>query len=69
MNEMITDPLRTSDTTDIMDSGLFNDEKYAKSAMQMNVEINGIAQFHRKGVVWWRLGYQTRPQITDIISI
>ena len=36
MNEMITELRRTSETTEIMESGSFKAEKYAKSAMQMN---------------------------------
>lgn len=51
MNEMITELRRTSDTTEIMESGSFNDVKYAKSARHMNMDINGMARLQWKGVV------------------
>ena len=40
----------TSDTTEIMDSGLFSEVKYAKSPMHMNMDMSGIAQLQRNGV-------------------
>ena len=50
MNEMITELRRTRDTTDIIESGSFKAEKYAKSAMQMKKEISGMAQLQWNGV-------------------
>lgn len=50
MNEMITELRRTSETTEIMESGSFKAEKYAKSAMQMKMEISGMAQLQWNGV-------------------
>ena len=44
MKEMITELRRTSDTTDIIESGSFRDVKYAKSPIHMNMDMNGIAQ-------------------------
>lgn len=44
MNETMTDPRLTSDTMDIIESGSLSEVKYAKSAMQMNTDIRGIAQ-------------------------
>lgn len=51
MNEMITELRRTRDTTEIMESGSFSEVKYAKSPRHMNMDISGIAQLQRKGVV------------------
>ena len=51
MNEMITELRRTRETTEIIESGSFNDVKYAKSPMHMKMEISGIAQLQWKGVV------------------
>ena len=51
-NDIMTELLRTSDTTEIMESGSLSDEKYAKSPIHINIEISGIAQLQRKGVVW-----------------
>ena len=68
-NEMITELRLTRETTDIIESGSLSDVKYAKSPMQMNTEINGMAQLQRKGVVLWRDGYQIRPQMTVIMII
>ena len=48
--EMITELRRTRDTTEIMDDGSFNEVKYAKSPMQMNTDIRGMAQLQRNGV-------------------
>ena len=50
-NEMITDPRRTKETTEIMESESLNDVRYAKSAMQMKIEINGIDHLHWNGVL------------------
>lgn len=69
MNEMITELRRTSDTTDIIESGSFRDVKYAKSPIQMNMDMSGIAQLQWNGVVLWRVGYQMRPQTTDMMII
>ena len=56
-NEIITELRRTRDTTEIIDEESFNDVRYAKSPMHMNMEIKGIAQFHRNAVVFARVGY------------
>ena len=50
-NETMTELRRTSDTTEIMESGSLREVKYAKSPMQMNTEISGIVHLHTKGVV------------------
>ena len=50
-NDTMTELRRTNDTTDIMDSGLFNEVKYAKSAIQMNSEISGMLHLHVNGVL------------------
>lgn len=50
-NEMITELRRTRETTEIIESGSLNEEKYAKSAMQMKSDMSGIAQRHWNGVV------------------
>lgn len=44
MNDIMTDPRLTSDTTEIIESGSPRDVKYAKSATHMNMEISGMAQ-------------------------
>lgn len=69
MNEMITELLRTRDTTEIIESGSLSEEKYAKSARQMNMDIRGIAQLHLNGVVFLREGYHMKQHITDIMII
>ena len=69
MKEMITELRRTRDTTDIIESGSFRDVKYAKSPMQMNMDMSGMAQFHLKGVLWWRFGYHSAPQIMHMMTI
>ena len=51
MKEIITELRRTSETTDIIESGSLREVKYAKSARQMNMDMRGIAQDHRNGVV------------------
>ena len=51
IKDMITELRRTRDTTEIMESASFSDVKYAKSPMQMKMEISGIAQLQWKGVV------------------
>ena len=51
MNDMITELRRTSETTEIIESGSFSDVKYAKSPMHMNMEMSGIAQLQWKAVV------------------
>ena len=51
MKEIITELRRTSDTTDIIESGSFRDVKYAKSPMHMNMDMSGIAQLQWNGVV------------------
>ena len=51
MNDIMTDPRLTSDTTEIIESGSPRDVKYAKSAIHMNIDMSGIAQLHLKGVV------------------
>ena len=51
-NDIITELRLTSDTTDIIESGLLSAVKYAKSAMHMNMDMSGIARLHLKGVVW-----------------
>ena len=68
-NDTITELRRTNETTEIMDSGLFNDVKYAKSAMQMKWDISGMLHLHVNGVLsLWR-GYHSSPQITAIMII
>ena len=69
MNEMMTELRRTSDTTEIMESGSSKAEKYAKSAMHMNMEISGIAQLQRNGVPRWRRGYHISPQTAAMMII
>ena len=69
MNEMITELRRTSDTTEIMESGSFSDVKYAKSARHMNIDISGMARLQWNGVVWWRLGYHISAHTTAIMII
>ena len=48
--DMMTELRRTNDTTDIMEEGSFRDVKYAKSPMQMKMDISGMAQLQRNGV-------------------
>lgn len=67
MNEIITELLRTRDTTDIIEDGSFSEVKYAKSARLMNMDINGIAQLQRNGVVLCRDGHQMTAHMTPII--
>lgn len=50
MNEMITELRRTSDTTEIIESGSLSEVKYAKSPMHMNMDISGMDQLQRNGV-------------------
>ena len=69
MKEMITELRRTRDTTDIIESGSFRDVKYAKSPMQMNMDMSGIAQLQWNGVVLCRVGYQMRLQTMDMMII
>ena len=66
---MITELRLTSETTDIIESDSLSDVKYAKSAMQMKIEISGIAQLQRKGVVWCLEGYHMSAQIMLIMII
>ena len=68
-NDIITELRRTSDTTEIIEEESFNDVRYAKSPMHMKMEISGIAQFHRNGVVFVRVGYQMIAQMIVMISI
>ena len=68
-NDTITELRLTSDTTEIIDSGSFRDVKYAKSPIHMNMDISGIAQLHLKGVLWWRFGYHSAPQIMHMMTI
>lgn len=49
--DIITELRRTSDTTEIIESGSLSDVKYAKSAIHMNMDMRGIAQLHLNGVV------------------
>ena len=51
MNDTMTELRLTKDTTDIIESGSFSEVKYAKSPMQMNIEMSGIAQLQWNGVV------------------
>lgn len=69
VNDIITELLLTRETTEIIESGSFKDVKYAKSPMQMNIDIKGIAQLQRNGVVWCLFGYQSNPQITHMMII
>ena len=69
VNDTITELRRTSETTEIIDSGSFSDLKYAKSPIQMNMDMRGIAQFHLNAVPWWRFGYHSAPQMTLMIII
>ena len=50
-NDIMTEPRLTRDTTEIIESGLFRELKYAKSAMQINTEMSGIAHDQWNGVV------------------
>ena len=65
--EIMTELRRTSDTTDIIEEGSFRDVKYAKSPMQMNMDISGMAQLQRNGVDWLRCGYQSTEQMMVIM--
>lgn len=56
MNEIITELLLTRETTEIIESGWLSAVKYAKSAAEMNMDINGIAQLQWNGVVVLRFG-------------
>ena len=69
MNDIITELRRTSETTDIIESGSLNEVKYAKSPRQMNMDMSGMAQFHLKGVLRWRFGYHSAPQIMHMMTI
>ena len=69
MNDTMTELLRTSDTTDIIESGLLSDVKYAKSAVQMNMDMSGIAQLQRNGVVLYRFGYHSKAQTMVMMII
>ena len=51
IKDTITDPLRISETTEIMESSWFRAVRYEKSAAEMNMEISGIAQLQWNGVV------------------
>ena len=51
MNEIITELRRTSETTEIIDPASLSEVKYAKSPMQMNIDISGIAQLQWNGVL------------------
>ena len=68
IKEMMTEPLRTSDTTDTIEPGSFNEVKYAKSARLMNMDISGIAQLQRNGVVLCRDGHHITLQMILIIK-
>ena len=68
-NETMTELRRTNETTDIMDSGLSSDVKYAKSAMQMNMDISGMSHHHENGVLSCLRGYHSSPQIAAMIII
>jgi hypothetical protein len=50
VNDTITELRRTSDTTEIIESASCSDVKYAKSAMQINMDIRGMAHVHLNGV-------------------
>lgn len=67
--DIITELRLTSETTDIMEPASWSAEKYAKSAIQMNIEMRGMAQLHLNGVPWCRLGYHRNAHITVIITI
>lgn len=69
MKDMMTELRRTSDTTEIIDSGSLNDVKYAKSPIHMNMEINGMDHLHMNGVVLWREGNQMSPHIMVMMII
>ena len=43
MKEMITDPLLTSEMTEIIESGWFRAVRYAKSAADMNTDIRKVS--------------------------
>lgn len=68
-NEIITELRLTSDTTEIIESDSLNEEKYAKSPAQMNIEINGMAHLQWNGVDFLRDGYQNTEQMTAIMII
>ena len=51
MNDIMTDPRLTRETTEIMESGSPSAVKYAKSAIHMKMDMSGMAQLHLKGVV------------------
>ena len=69
IKEMITELLLTRDTTEIIDSGSLRDEKYAKSAMQMKMDIKGIVHLHLNGVVRCLVGHQISPHTNVMIII
>lgn len=52
INEIITELRLTSEMTDIIESSLCSDVRYAKSAMQMKMDISGIAHLQCNGVVF-----------------
>lgn len=68
-NETMTELRRTSDTTEIIDPESFSDVKYAKSAMQMKMDIKGMLHLHVNGVLSCRRGYHSSPQITAMMII
>lgn len=67
-NDTITEPLLIRDTTEIMESGWLRAVKYAKSAADMKIDINGMAHVQWNGVVLFLLGYHIMAQITPIIT-
>ena len=68
-NEIITELLRTSDTTEIIESGSLREVKYAKSARHMNMDISGMDHFQRNGVLRCRDGHQMSPQTSVMMTI
>ena len=69
MKETSTEPLLTSETTEIIESGWFRAVRYEKSAADMKTEMSGMAQLQRNGVVCFRFGYHRMATITAISII
>ena len=68
-NEIMTELLRTSYTTEIIESGSLREVKYAKSARHMNMDISGMDHFQRNEVPLYRDGHQISPQTSVMMTI
>lgn len=64
VNDMITEPRLTSDTTEIIEEGSLRAVKYTKSARQTKIDMSGIDHLHTNGVLFFLTGYHMSPQIT-----